>query len=181
MRRDRVERLGVLIGDETRPHLAAEQKIEARPRNWVTPVALVLLHEESSYGYELMERLEDFGFEEIRAQTLYRILRQMENEGLCNSELEPPGVLRPAERTQLLRMGNLILFGRRRVSSTRLLWTLSTEPIQVGSPGLRSTAKSSPRYARGRSGGGCGERAPRGDSATRGDGRGTTQSRVGAR
>src|SRR5215218_2430471 len=90
MRRDRVERLGVLIGDEKRPHLAAEQKIEARPRNWVTPVALVLLHEESSYGYELMERLEDFGFEEIRAQTLYRILRQMENEGLCHSELEAP-------------------------------------------------------------------------------------------
>ena len=68
--------------------MAAEQKIEARPRNWLTPVALVILREESSYGYELMERLEQFGFEQIRAQTLYRILRQMENEGLCNSELE---------------------------------------------------------------------------------------------
>ncbi len=68
--------------------MAAEQKIEARPRNWLTPVALVLLREESSYGYELMERLEEFGFEQINAGTLYRTLRQMEQEGLCKSEWE---------------------------------------------------------------------------------------------
>ena len=67
---------------------ADHQKIEVRPRDWLTPVALVILREESSYGYELMERLEQFGFEQIRAQTLYRILRQMEKEGLCHSELE---------------------------------------------------------------------------------------------
>jgi PadR family transcriptional regulator PadR len=59
-----------------------------RPRNWLTPVALVTLREESSYGYELMERLKEFGFEEINPGTLYRTLRQMENEGLCNSEWE---------------------------------------------------------------------------------------------
>jgi len=69
--------------------MAAEQKIEARPRNWLTPVALVLLREESSYGYELMERLqEEFGFEQIRAGSLYRTLRRAENEGLCKSEWE---------------------------------------------------------------------------------------------
>ena len=33
--------------------MATEQKIEARPRKWLTPVVLVLLKEESSYGYEL--------------------------------------------------------------------------------------------------------------------------------
>jgi PadR family transcriptional regulator, regulatory protein PadR len=68
--------------------MAAEQKIEARPRNWLTPVTLVLLREESSYGYELMERLEEFGFEQINAGTLYRTLRQTEKEGLCKSEWE---------------------------------------------------------------------------------------------
>jgi len=66
--------------------MAAEQKIEARPRNWLTPVTLVLLREERSYGYELMERLEEFGFEQIRAGTLYRTLRRTEQEGLCKSE-----------------------------------------------------------------------------------------------
>jgi poly-beta-hydroxybutyrate-responsive repressor len=70
--------------------MAAEQKIEVRPRNWLTPVALVLLREESSYGYELMDRLEEFGFEQIRAGTLYRTLRRMEKEGLCKSEWETP-------------------------------------------------------------------------------------------
>ena len=66
--------------------MAAEQKIEARPRNWLTPVTLVLLREESSYGYELMEGLEEFGFEQISAGTLYRTLRRTEKEGLCESE-----------------------------------------------------------------------------------------------
>ena len=67
---------------------ADHHKIAVRPRNWLTPVALVILREESSYGYELMERLEEFGFVEINPGTLYRTLRQMENEGLCESEWE---------------------------------------------------------------------------------------------
>jgi PadR family transcriptional regulator PadR len=66
--------------------MATEQKIEARPRKWLTPVVLVLLKEESSYGYELMGRIEEeFGFEEINPGSVYRALRQMENEGLCSS------------------------------------------------------------------------------------------------
>ena len=69
--------------------MAAGPDIPVRPRNWLTPVALVLLREESSYGYELMERLAaDFSFENINAGTLYRSLRQMEKEGLCESEWE---------------------------------------------------------------------------------------------
>jgi PadR family transcriptional regulator, regulatory protein PadR len=66
--------------------LATEQKVEARPKKWLTPVTLVLLKEESSYGYELMERIEEeFGFEQINPGSVYRALRQMENEGLCIS------------------------------------------------------------------------------------------------
>jgi PadR family transcriptional regulator, regulatory protein PadR len=51
-------------------------------------VTLVLLREESSYGYEILERLEELGFEQIRAGTLYRTLRQAEKEGLSKSEWE---------------------------------------------------------------------------------------------
>ena len=68
--------------------MAAEAKIDARPRKWLTPVALVILREENSYGYKLMERVTQFGFEEMSAGTLYRTLRQMEQEGLCISEWE---------------------------------------------------------------------------------------------
>ncbi len=69
--------------------MAAEPKVEARPRKWLTPVTLVFLKEESSYGYEIMERLEEeFGFEQINPGSVYRTLRQMENEGLLESEWE---------------------------------------------------------------------------------------------
>ena len=63
-------------------------KIEVRPRTWLTSVALVILREQPSHGYELMERLEEFGFEQINSGTLYGTLRKMEKEGLCKSEWE---------------------------------------------------------------------------------------------
>ncbi len=69
--------------------MAAEPKVEARPRKWLTPVTLVFLKEKSSYGYEIMERLEEeFGLEQINPGSVYRTLRQMENEGLLESEWE---------------------------------------------------------------------------------------------
>ena len=69
--------------------MASGPEIEVRPRNWLLPVALLVLREESSYGYQLMERLAlDFDFENINAGTLYRTLRQMEKESLCESEWE---------------------------------------------------------------------------------------------
>jgi PadR family transcriptional regulator PadR len=67
--------------------LAAEHKVEARPRRWLISVVLVLLQDENSYGYELMKRMEEeFSFEKINAGSVYRTLRQMEKEGLCSSE-----------------------------------------------------------------------------------------------
>src|SRR3712207_8971733 len=74
---------------EDKPRLPSGPDIEVRPRNWLLPVALVVLREESSYGYKLMERLAlDFDFEHINAGTLYRTLRQMEKEGLCDRSEE---------------------------------------------------------------------------------------------
>ena len=49
---------------------------------------LVILRECSSYGYQLMERLTEFGFEALNPGTLYRTLRKMEREGLCESKWE---------------------------------------------------------------------------------------------
>ena len=59
-----------------------------RPRNWLVPVILLTLRESASYGYELMERTARFGFEAMNPGTLYRTLRNMEREGLCESEWE---------------------------------------------------------------------------------------------
>jgi len=59
--------------------------IDARPKNWLVPVALAVLRERSTHGYELMKRLAGFGFEALNPGTLYRTLRRMENEGLCHT------------------------------------------------------------------------------------------------
>jgi PadR family transcriptional regulator PadR len=61
-----------------------------RPKKWLYPVILVLLQEENSQGYEVMERLqEEFGFEQISPAAVYRTLRQMEKVGFCKTEWEP--------------------------------------------------------------------------------------------
>ncbi len=71
--------------------MAKEEKkreVEVRPRNWLVPVILLTLRELNSYGYELMERTAAFGFEAMNPGTLYRTLRQMEKEGVVESEWE---------------------------------------------------------------------------------------------
>jgi PadR family transcriptional regulator PadR len=72
--------------------------VNIRPRKWLVPVALATLREQSNHGYELMESLAEFGFEEINPGTLYRTLRQMEKEGLCTSEWEISNIGGPARR-----------------------------------------------------------------------------------
>jgi PadR family transcriptional regulator, regulatory protein PadR len=80
-------------------------EIEPRPKNWLEPVILVSLREWNSYGYELMERLTQFGFEAMNPGTMYRTLRPMESNGHVKSEWEtskggtgPPQVLRNRSR-----------------------------------------------------------------------------------
>ena len=70
------------------PRSVKASGIEVRPRNWLVPVILLALREWNSYGYELMERAARFGFEAMNPGTLYRTLRQMEKDGLCESEWE---------------------------------------------------------------------------------------------
>jgi PadR family transcriptional regulator PadR len=67
---------------------ASLNNIDVRLRNWLTPVTLAMLREESSHGYELIERMAEFGFEQINPGTLYRTLRKMDKEGLCESTWE---------------------------------------------------------------------------------------------
>ena len=58
------------------------------PRNWLVPVILVSLREWNSYGYELMQRASAFGYGAMNPGTLYRTLRQMENDGVVESSWE---------------------------------------------------------------------------------------------
>ena len=71
---------------EGTPRSIGNHAVDVRPKNWLVPVALLTLREKSSHGYELMDRIAGFGFEQINPGTLYRALRQMEKDGLCESE-----------------------------------------------------------------------------------------------
>ena len=72
--------------------------IDTRPKNWLVPVTLVMLRQWNSYGYELVERTVELGFETINPGTVYRTLRKMEKDGLCESEWEITSSGGPARR-----------------------------------------------------------------------------------
>ena len=60
----------------------------ARPKSWLEPVILLTLREWNSYGYELMKRAATFGFEAMNPGTMYRTLREMEENGVVKSKWE---------------------------------------------------------------------------------------------
>jgi poly-beta-hydroxybutyrate-responsive repressor len=63
------------------------------PRRFVRPFVLLLLAEGPSHGYELARSLKEFAPEGLNAEPsiLYRMLRQMEEEGLATSSLDDSG------------------------------------------------------------------------------------------
>lgn len=62
----------------TRP---AADESRHRPADFLRPVLLLLLAEEPTYGYELMDRLRFFGIEND-AGGMYRALHSLESDGL---------------------------------------------------------------------------------------------------
>lgn len=61
------------------------------PRNFARPCLLLLLREQPAHGYELLERLQAFGFDRADPGGLYRVLRSLEKERLVRSAWEPSG------------------------------------------------------------------------------------------
>ena len=62
-----------------------------RPRHWLEPVILLTLREWNSYGYELMKRAVGFGFGAMNPGTMYRTLRELEENGVVKSKWETSG------------------------------------------------------------------------------------------
>ena len=76
-------------GPEGNPRSApTSNNVRAQPKNWLVPVTLAMLRQCSSYGYDIMERTAEFGFEAVNPGTVYRTLRKMEKDGLCESQWE---------------------------------------------------------------------------------------------
>ncbi|MDP8921839.1 MAG: helix-turn-helix transcriptional regulator [Chloroflexota bacterium] len=59
-----------------------------QPKNFARPCLLLLLAEAPAHGYELVDRLRPFGFGLNDPASVYKTLRQMEQDGLVTSEWE---------------------------------------------------------------------------------------------
>lgn len=59
-----------------------------RPADFLRPVLLLLLAEQPTYGYDLLERLQAFGFPRDPGGT-YRALHALEREGLVRLRTRP--------------------------------------------------------------------------------------------
>ena len=80
----------------------AEEEVQGGlPRNFLRPCLLVLIAEQPSHGYDLIERLGSLGVAGTDPGGLYRTLRSMEQEGLVSSQWETSSA-GPARRTYWL-------------------------------------------------------------------------------
>src|SRR6266508_7033993 len=58
------------------------------PRHFLRPCVLLLLRESPAHGYDLLERLQAFGFTRSDPGGLYRALRALERDGFVRSAWE---------------------------------------------------------------------------------------------
>ena len=56
------------------------------PKNFLIPIMLLHLRDWNSHGYELMEKIMQFGVESVDQGNFYRLLRQLEKDELVTSE-----------------------------------------------------------------------------------------------
>ena len=77
-------------------------------RGWIQFLMLRILYEKPSYGYQLMETLEEksCGCHRLETGSIYTILRRMEHRGLLESEWERAETSGPERRVyRVTKMG----------------------------------------------------------------------------
>jgi PadR family transcriptional regulator PadR len=72
--------------EEQKEEQKSKKSTIGAPKNFVTPVLLLLLKDWNAHGYELMQKLVQFGFQTLDQGNFYRILRQLEKDELVTSE-----------------------------------------------------------------------------------------------
>lgn len=95
----------------------------ALPRGFLRPAVLLLLREQPSHGYDLLERLTSLGFTRSDPGGLYRLLRGLEREGLVRSAWEPSDEGPERRIYELTRRGmeELHALARSLAETTRIL------------------------------------------------------------
>jgi len=80
---------------------STEEVAGGLPRNFIRPCLLLLIAEQPSHGYDLLEQLREMGITAIDPGGLYRALRALDRDGLVSSAWELSRV-GPARRTYQL-------------------------------------------------------------------------------
>jgi PadR family transcriptional regulator PadR len=80
-------------------------------RGFVEPCILLLLHRDDTHGYDLLDRLQEFGLgsEALDSSVVYRSLREMEERGLVVSSWDTEGQGPPRRVYQLTAEGDRYL------------------------------------------------------------------------
>lgn len=86
-------------------------EVNGQPRNWLQPFLLLSLDQWQSHGYELIRRLTLFGFETIDPGSVYRTLRQLERDGLLESDWDTTSGGPARRRYTLTETGKVCLNG----------------------------------------------------------------------
>ncbi len=111
-------------------------------KNFLRPCLLLLLLEGPAHGYDLLERLKDFGFSKSDPGGVYRTLRALEHEGVVHSTWET-STAGPARRTytitpegedQLAAWATVVEESRRTLEGFLDRYALAGgEPVRAGS------------------------------------------------
>ena len=80
--------LGRWLTVDQKPEEEQKSKVTklGTPKNILIPIMLLHLREWNSHGYELMEKVMQFGVESVDQGNFYRLLRQLEKDELVTSE-----------------------------------------------------------------------------------------------
>jgi PadR family transcriptional regulator PadR len=115
-----------------------------QPKNFLRACLLLLLKEQPGHGYDLVERLKEFGFDKDPGG-VYRALRALERDGLLHSawEASPAGPARRGyeltwEGEEMLAIWSTTLAGSRAVLDQYLKRYQGSRPERSG--GARSVS-----------------------------------------
>lgn len=89
----------------------ADEACPRRIHRFLEPCLLLLLHCNEAHGYELLEGLKQFGFQQnpVDSSTVYRFLRDLEERGFVTSRWDTDGA-GPARRLyQIMEEGDRYL------------------------------------------------------------------------
>lgn len=87
----------------------ATEPLGSAPKNLIIPVLLLLLKEWNAHGYELMQKLVQFGLHSVDQGNFYRILRQLEKDEFVTSRWDTSSSGRPKRIYSITQAGEQYL------------------------------------------------------------------------